>query len=268
MLGKFLTGGRLHLAVVALGFAARAAQGAEQASPFELRVQGSFPIQYVKTYTKTTEENTFNVPYLAAIGSVRLDPSLSTSVFVDGGHGQLGRFSDNDNVFATVGGNVVKRWGAFAVGASVEHVNYFIGTFERTSSDANDATAFARYTWAPNESLKIEPLVNTTVRFDDNLTAQRYSYGLRIDIEQRLVGSWWLIATPRIRYDDYVGNNAVRRDTIVSVVAGLKYVIDDRVSFTTLAGVQDRASNITSKSGDRFIVGASIDFNFNFMGSR
>ena len=46
------------------------------------------------------------------------------------------------------------------------------------------------------------------------LTVQRYSYGARIDIEQRLSGPWWLVAASRLRRSDYVGSESGRRHTV------------------------------------------------------
>ena len=106
------------------------------------------------------------------------------------------------------------------------------------------------------------------MRLDDAFTVQRYTYGARVEIEQRLSGPWWAFVTPRLRYLDYVGSEAGRRDKRVAIVGGLKYVINDSVSARMLAGYENRSSNIVGKSSDKFTVGASLDFDVDFTRSR
>ena len=89
--------------------------------------------------------------------------------------------------------------------------------------------------------------MTVTARYDDAMALQRYTYSFRVHIEQRLVGSWWLIAAPRVRFADYSGSDAGRHDRTMSFVGGLKHEFNDNVSFTTLAGVEDRDSNVASK---------------------
>ena len=47
-------------------------------------------------------------------------------------------------------------------------------------------------------------------------------------------------------------------------VTGLKYAFNEEFSAMMLTGWEDRASNVASKSSDKFFVGASLDFNVNF----
>jgi hypothetical protein len=91
--------------------------------------------------------------------------------------------------------------------------------------------------------------------------------GARIDIEQRLSGPWWLVAASRLRRSDYVGSES-GRDTRLGILAGLKYQINESVEAKILAGYENRASTIASKASDKFVVGASIDFDIDFMRPR
>jgi len=102
------------------------------------------------------------------------------------------------------------------------------------------------------------------MRFDDAFAVQRYTYGARVEIEQRLSGPWWAFVTPRLRYLDYVGSEAGRRDTRLAIVGGLKYVFNDSVSARMLAGYENRSSNVAGKDSDKFTVGVSLDFDIDF----
>ena len=70
--------------------------------------------------------------------------------------------------------------------------------------------------------------------------------------------------TPRLRYADYVGSEAGRRDTRIAIVGGLKYVFNDSVSARMLAGYENRSSNVAGRGSDKFTVGASLDFDIDF----
>jgi len=94
------------------------------------------------------------------------------------------------------------------------------------------------------------------MRADEALTVQRYSYGARIDIEARL------------RRSDYVGAESGRHDTRLAILAGLKYQFNESVEAKILAGYENRASTIASRASDKFVVGASIDFDIDFMRPR
>jgi hypothetical protein len=94
---------------------------------------------------------------------------------------------------------------------------------------------------------------------------QRYTYHLRAEIEQRLYRDLWFVTAPRIRYADYVGVEAGRRDVSLSLLAGLKYELAPGVDFRTLVGVEDRSSTISGKSFDKFVAGASLDYKIDFM---
>jgi hypothetical protein len=255
--------------VAALILAAAAAQGAEPPAPFELRAEGSFPVQYTETATSKSNSHTLSVaPYLGLIATAHLQPDLTTSVFANGGHSQLGSFAENDNTFVSAGANLVKHWGAWRVGASFEHTHYFDGVFGDTTTVANDVNVFASYLWQPNPDLHIRPSATATMRLDEALAVQRYSYGGRIDIEQRLFDQWWLVAASRLRFSDYVGAETGRRDTRFAVVSGLKYAINESVAARLLAGYENRMSNIASRRADKFTIGASIDFDIDFMRPR
>jgi hypothetical protein len=241
--------------VAALILVAAAAQGAEPPAPFELRAEGSFPVQYTETATSKSNSHTLSVaPYLGLIATAHLQPDLTTSVFANGGHSQLGSFAENDNTFVSAGANLVKHWGAWRV--------------EDTTTVANDVNVFASYLWQPNPDLHIRPSATATMRLDEALAVQRYSYGGRIDIEQRLFGQWWLVAASRLRFSDYVGAETGRRDTRFAVVSGLKYAINESVAARLLAGYENRMSNIASRRADKFTIGASIDFDIDFMRPR
>ena len=242
-----------------------AAQGAEPPLPFEFRAEGSFPLQYTESVSGASRQhNTTAAPYLGLIAAARLQPDLSASIFANGGHSPLGSFSDNDNTFLSFGGNLARQWGAFRAGLSIEHTQYFDEVFAEKTNRANDVNLFASYTWRPSPDLRIRPSATVAVRLDDAVMVQRYSYGGRIDIEQRLSGPWWLVASPRIRYSDYAGREDGRRDVRMAIVGGLKYAINESLGIRVLAGYDNRASNVASRNADKFTVGASLDFDIDF----
>jgi hypothetical protein len=242
-----------------------AAQGAELPLPFELRAEGSFPLQYTESVSGASRQHhTTAAPYLGMIATARLQPDLNASIFANGGHSPLGSFRDNDNTFLSFGGNLVKQWGGFRAGVSIEHTQYFDDVFAEKTNRANDVNLFASYAWRPNPDLRIRPSATIAVRLDDAAQVQRYSYSGRLDIEQRLSGPWWLVVSPRIRYADYTGSDAGRRDLRVAIVGGLKYAINESLGIRMLAGYDNRASNIASRNADKFTVGASLDFDIDF----
>ncbi len=166
--------------------------------PIQVRAEGSFPLQYIESVSsKSRQHNLTAAPYLGLIATANLAPDLSTSVFTNGGHNELGNFRDNDNTFVSAGGNLVKRWGALSTGISVEHTHYYDGIFGPTTNIANDVNLFAGYIWGPNPDLRITPAATVTIRLDETFAVQRYTYGARVEIEQRLSGPWWAFVTPR-----------------------------------------------------------------------
>lgn len=263
-----INGLRRLLRLSAVLFAVGAGESVAQGVPLEIRGEGSFPLQYIETNSATRQHKTLYGPYLGLAALAHPQPDLTTSIFADVGNSLLGQFRENDNTFASYGANFVKRWGAFSAGGSIEHTYFYDGTFSSVRSTANDLNVFARYNWRPNPDLRIAPSVTTTARAENDFSIERYSYSLRVDIEQRLVGAWWFIARPRVRYSDYVGREAGRRDTSLSMVAGLRYEFNDNIAFTTLAGVEERASNVPGRSFERFVVGASIDLSLDFLRTR
>jgi hypothetical protein len=267
--GTIIAGRRLWLGAAALMLIASGARGAEQPVPFDLRAEGSFPLQYIESVTSKSRQNALSIaPYLGLIATAHLQPDLTTAIFANAGHSQLGSFADNDNTFVSAGANLVKHWGALRVGASFEHTHYFDGAFGNTTNVASDANVFASYLWKPNADLLIRPSATVTMRVDEAFAVQRYSYSGRIEIEQRLSGPWWLIASSRLRYSDYVGSEAGRRDTRFALVSGLKYAINESVGARLLAGYENRMSNIASKRGDKYTIGASLDFEIDFLRPR
>jgi hypothetical protein len=260
-----ISGRGLWLGLAAAVGLAAAAQGAEPAAPIQVRAEGSFPLQYIESASTTSHRHNLTAaPYLGLIATANLAPDVSTSVFANGGHNELGSFRDNDNTFVSAGGNLVKRWGALSTGISVEHTHYYDGIFGPTTNIANDVNLFAGYIWRPNPDLKITPAATVTMRLNDAFAVQRYTYGARVEIEQRLSGPWWAFVTPRLRYLDYVGSEAGRRDIGVAIVGGLKYVFNDSVSARMLAGYENRSSNVAGKGSDKFTVGVSLDFDVDF----
>jgi hypothetical protein len=103
---------------------------------------------------------------------------------------------------------------------------------------------------------------------DDAFALQRTSTGVRLDVERLLLGAWWAVAAMRVRYSDYAGDDAGRRDVRLAVVGGLKYEFNERVSARMLAGYEDRISNVAGRSAEKFSVGASLDFNFDLLRTR
>jgi hypothetical protein len=250
----------------ALSVAAAAAQAAEPLPPLEIRAEGSFPLQYSQTTTSTARQTGDTIAPFGALSATGYWPgSWSTSVFASAGHDPLGRFRDNDNTFANFGANIVKRWGAFLTGASVERTRFYSGSFAETSNIANDTNLFARYYFRPGPDLRITPALFGTMRVDDAFVVQRTSLGVSFDIEQRLFGAWWFIAVPRLRYSTYVGDEAGRRDVSISTVAGLRYRFNEHVSFTTLAGAESRMSTVADRRRERFIAGVSLDFDIDLL---
>ena len=245
---------------------AAVAHAAEPPPSFDLRAEGSFPFQYQQTQTATSRQNSETAaPFGALTATAHLSNDWSASVFGNAGHDQLGRFRDNDNTFASYGSNIAKRWGGLLTGASIEHTYYYTGSFGQTSSIANDVNVFARYEWKPRVDLMITPMLVGTTRLDDAWVTQRYSVGVSFDIQQRLIGNWWFVTMPRIRYSSYVGAEAGRRDVSLSTVAGLRYRFNDHVSFTTLAGGESRSSTVVDKRREKFVAGASLDFDFDLL---
>jgi hypothetical protein len=239
------------------------AQNAPSAQPFELRTEGSIPLQYSQiTQGGTRQDGVTAAPYLALMAVHELQPGLTSTLFAEGGHAPIDQFRDADNTFASFGGNLVRRWDQFHVGVSLEHSRFYSGAFGPTTTIANDANIFTRYRWTPDANLRITPWAMAGLRFDDTASAQRYSFTGRVDIERRLIGSWWLVAIPRIRYANYVGDEAGRRDFTASIVAGLRYDFNANISARMLAGYENRMSNVADDSRKRLIVGVSLDFAF------
>jgi hypothetical protein len=264
--GFNIGGRRLWLGLAAAVGLAAAAQGAEQAAPFELRAEGSFPLQYIESLSGSSRQHTLTAaPYLGLTARAYLQPDLTTSIYAEGGHERLGSFRDTDNTFASMGGNLVKHWGAVSTGVAIEHTNYYNGVFGTTANVANDVLLFARHVWQPSQDFRLITAVNATIRLNEALAVQRYNYSARFDIERRLLGSWWALAAVRFRYSDGVGSDAGRRDTRLAFVGGLKYEFNENVTARMLAGYENRASNIAGRNVDRYSIGASLDFNVDFM---
>lgn len=157
----------------------------------KIDVEGSLPVQYVDTTTPNSRTSSMMyAPFLKVMATSYLQPGLTTSVYAEGGHDPLGRFRDNDNISANFGANIVRRWGAFSVGVALEHSYFYTGVFSRAPNVVNGLNVFARYIWLPNNNLRIVPSANATIRFEDSLVLQRYLYNARVEIEQRLWGSW------------------------------------------------------------------------------
>lgn len=241
------------------------AHGAEPAGSLEVRAKGSLPLQYMETVSRSGHrDSTSYAPFLDLSATAQLQQDLKASAFVNGGHNELGGFSEGDNTLMSSGVSVERKFGALSIGTSAEHTHYYTGTFERTANIANDLNVFAKYSWTPNPSLKIHPSLTISTRFGDDLTMQRTSYSFRVSVEQWLFDKWCFVASTRIRYADYTGIEAGRRDTSLGVSAGLKYAINQSVGVTMLAAVDDRTSNVASRRSDRFAVGASLDFDIDF----
>ena len=268
--GNIKAAWRIGLGCAALIAAAAAAHGVEQGVPLDISAEGSFPLKYTETARgNTRQDNTSAAPYLALEATAHWLPDFSTSLFTDGGHDRLGGFRDTDNTFFSFGGNAVKHWSNdFLTGVSIEHTNFYDGSFGPISNTANDLNFFARYNWRPNPDLRIVPSAGATMRLNENLAVQRYTYHMRVELEQRLYRDLWLVVAPRVRYLNYVGDEAGRRDVSVSLLAGFKYELAKDIDFRALAGVEDRSSTVQSKSFDKLIVGASIDFKIDFARAR
>jgi hypothetical protein len=265
-LGIISSGRGLWLGLVAAVGLATAVRSAELAAPFELRGEGSFPLQYIESLSGASRQHTLTAaPYVGLTARAYLQPDLTTSIYTEGGHERLGSFRDTDNTFASIGGNLVKHWGTISAGMAIERTHYFDGVFGATANIANDVVLFARHVWRPNQEFRLISAVNATIRMDEGLAVQRYTYSARFDIERRLLGSWWALAAMRIRYADYVGGLPGGHDTRLAFVGGLKYEFNDSVSARLLAGYENRTSNIASRNTDKYSIGASLDFNVDFL---
>jgi hypothetical protein len=251
--------------VATLISAASVARGAEPEVPLDAHVEGSFPLQYIDTTRTNSRQQTMSAaPFLALSATAHWKPDLYSSVFVSGGRPALGNFRENDNTFTSFGGDTVKQWGAFTAGAAFEHIQYYNGSFAEPANTANDFSVFMRYRWLANADLRITPTFAATSRLDEALAVQRYTYGGGIGIEQRLYRSWWLIVQPRMRYSNYVNNEAGRRDLALSIVTGLKYEFNEAINLRAIVGFEGRSSTDPSKSSDKFVAGVSLDFEFDF----
>lgn len=257
---------RLGLGFAGLLAAAGAANGAERFPTLDWSFEGSLPVHYTDNAIRDPRKQSdwLLTPYLKLSASGRLDPGVEYSVYASGGHDRFGRIHDNDDAFATLGGNIVKRWGRFSFGASYEHTYIYDGLFAARDSIVNDASLSARYTWKPNSDLRITPGGSVSARFDQRGTFQRHVYSAKIDIEQRLHDRWWFVTTPRVRYYDYSADDAGRRDLLLSVSTGLRYEFNDSVSLTALVGYENRSSNLQGNGYDNFTAGVSLDFSTTF----
>jgi len=173
--GFNITGRELWFGLAATVGLAAAAQGAELAPLFRCAPRVRSRCNILNRQHHVRQHNLSAAPYLGLIATTNLAPDVSTSVFANGGHNELGSFRDNDNTFVSAGGNLAKRWGALSTGISVEHTHYYDGIFGPTSNIANDVNLFVGYIWRPNPDLKITPAATVTMRFDDAFTVQRYT---------------------------------------------------------------------------------------------
>jgi hypothetical protein len=255
--------GRCAAGLAAALWAVASAAGQSAEPPLQFRAEGSMPVEYTDTRTPSSHQSgMLGAPYLGLSAEHRIESGLIAEIFIDGGHAPLGQFRDNDSSFVSFGGNIIKRWEALSVGVGYEHTYFYTGIFGPLSNIANDFNVFSRYQWNPNSDLKLSPFMDASARLDDSGAVQRTSVGGRVDIERRLFGSWWAVATPRLRYYDYAGGQAGRRDLSASIVAGVKYEFNDNVSARMVAGYENRTSNIDSNHRDRLTAGVSLDFNF------
>jgi len=251
---------RRRLGLAAAFTAVTLSQAFGQVSPVELRAEASFPAQYVESIARNARQNTTSgAPHFALAAIANLQSGLSSAIFASGGHEPLGSFREAGNTFASIGGNIVKRWGGLSTGVSLEHTHYYEDAFGRTASIGNEANVFVRQTFSPNRDWAIQPSLTANVRANEDLAVQRYGLSGRIDLERRLIGSWWLVASSRLRINTFVGSESGRRDVRTAIVGGLKYVFNDNVDARLLAGYEHRASNVADRGGDRFVVGVSLN---------
>jgi hypothetical protein len=101
--GFNIRGRRLWLGLATACWLATAAQAAEPAAPIQVRAEGSFPLQYIESVGTTSgQHNLTAAPYLGLIATANLASDVSTSVFANGGHNELGSFRDNDNTLSAL----------------------------------------------------------------------------------------------------------------------------------------------------------------------
>ena len=233
-----------------------------------LRAEGSFPLQYIETVSVRSRQQSMSAaPYLGLTATGHLQPDLSTSVFANGGHNQLGSFRDNDNTFASSGGNHRQAMGrASAPGRASSTPMYYDGMFGATTNIANDVNVFASYSWKPNPDLRITPGVTATARLRRRIrrcSATATAHGSTSSSGCSAAGG-----SSRRRgfaITTMSAADAGRRDIAgVDRRRACKYEINESVSVTMLGRLREPDIEHRRQGLRQLHVGASLDFDIDF----
>jgi len=251
---------------IAAVLSAATAGAQERLLPPVFAVEGSLPV----TYTDNADRNALKQsdssfsPYLKLSLSGTLPADFRASVYASAGYDRYTRLRDDDGAFAAVGGSVSRRWGHFSAGVSYEHAFNYERFFAQPINTPNDFDVFLRYRHRPSDHLRITPRISYGTRLGDAWSLERHTWNLKVDVEQRIVGRWWLVMTPRLRHYTFYGEDEGRRDLILSLSGGVRYEFNDDVSFTSAIGYEARGSNFADKKYDAFTAGMSLDFSYTF----
>jgi Putative beta-barrel porin 2 len=252
--------------------AAPLAKSIEPSPAFNFALDGSLPAQIDNNVTRVThnEITDFNYsPFLKLSAIAALRPDLTYSIYADTNVNRYLQYFNNNGSTAGVGTQLVKKWDGLQLGALYDWSQFYDRDFRERFGANNDFGVFLRYYYAtPDTKLRIKPNLAMTSRFDNELSIQRYLYSFKVDFEYKFMDRWSAIVTPRVRYYDYVGLQAGRRDLVYSVSTGLRHNITDDLDFTTTVGYENRVSNLPGKDYNDLTIGASLDFSFTLFRSK
>jgi hypothetical protein len=248
------------------------ARSTEPSPAFNFALDGSLPGQIENNITRVPHNGTTDFSYspflkLSAITNPR--PDLTYSIYADMNVNRYLQYFNNSGSTAGVGTQLVKKWDGLQLGALYDWSDFYDRDFRERFGTNNDLGLFLRYYYVtPDAKLRIKPNLAMTTRFDQDLAVQRYLYSFKVDFEYRFMDRWSAIVTPRVRYYDYVGVQAGRRDLIYSVSTGLRHNITDNLDFTTTVGYENRVSNLPGKDYNDLTIGATLDFSFTLFHSK
>jgi hypothetical protein len=176
------------------------------------------------------------------------------------------RVKDAQGALATFGGSVTFVSGKFVYGGIFENSYLYDGVFKQRVLTVEDFTGFVAYVYKNKPAgLFIKTSFAPSYRFADDQSAQRAVYTLKADIKQLLVGNYYFVATPKLKFYQFTNDiNAGRRDWLPSITGGIEYDFNDSVSLTTAVGYETRKSNFDGKNYNAFTIGISLDFSTTF----
>ena len=92
------------LALAALHWACARRTAPSRPARSKCAPRARFRCNTLKRSAGTSRQHVLIAPYLDLSATAHLQPDLNTSVFVNGGHNELGSFRDSDNTFVSFGG--------------------------------------------------------------------------------------------------------------------------------------------------------------------